>query len=298
MEVPVFLMQKLTEQYGEQTAALICRGYAARRRTTLRVNTLKTDRTAVAAQLAQAGIAFTAAPFYEDAFILEGAGDADVRALPLYERGEIYLQNLSSMLPPLALGARPGENVLDMAAAPGGKTAQIAALTFGRAMITACERSAPRAERLRFNLARQGATCVTVLQTDARDLSDLFRFDRILLDAPCSGSGTFGEKSRGRFCEELLQRNVKAQRALLSKALHLLRPGGEMVYSTCSLLRSENEDIVLRAVGSGAAELVPLFPERFPGLPLLPCGAEGALLVRPDECYQGFFVAKLRKTSV
>lgn len=297
MEIPAFLWDKLTGQYGEQTARRIADGFAAKRKTTLRVNTLKASREGVAAQLMEAGVAFFAAPWSGDALILERATEEDVRALPLYERGEVYLQSLSSMLPPLVLQAQAGENVLDMAAAPGGKTTQIAALTKGRAMITACERSGPRAERLRFNVARQGAPRVTVLNQDARALSDLFRFDRILLDAPCSGSGTFGGESRGRFSAELLARNVKAQRALLTKALRLLRPGCEMVYSTCSLFREENEDAVLEAVKRGGAELVPIDAALFPGLPLLPCRAPGALLVCPDEDYEGFFVAKLRRVK-
>lgn len=297
MEIPAFLKDKLERQYGEKTLERILAGYAANRRTTLRVNTLKSDAATVCAQLRDAGIEYETAPWSEDALILGAAREDDIRALPLYERGEVYVQNLSSMLPPLVLCAQPEENVLDMAAAPGGKTTQIAALTGGRAMITACERSAPRAQRLRFNLERQGAPRVTVMNMDARQLDDLFRFDRILLDAPCSGSGTLSPQGigRARFSADLLARTVKTQRALLAKALKLLRPGCETVYSTCSLLEEENERVVLEAVRGGAAELVPVDSARFDGLPLLPTKAEGTLLVCPDELYEGFFVAKLRK---
>ena len=299
MEIPAFLREKLTRQYGDETAARILAGYAARRRTTLRVNTLKSDAQRVADQLREAGIDFERAPWSGDALILGHAREDAVTALPLYERGEVYMQSLSSMLPPLLLGARPGENVLDMAAAPGGKTTQIAALTGNGAMITACERSAPRAGRLRFNLQRQGASRVTVMNMDARQLDDLFSFDRILLDAPCSGSGTLspGVDSKARFSPELLWRCAKTQREMLAKALRLLGPGREMIYSTCSVLEEENEQIVLQAVRSGAAELVPVDVSAFDGLPLLPTRAEGTLLVCPDELYEGFFVAKLRKRA-
>lgn len=298
MDIPVFLQEKLTAQYGEQTAARILAGYAARRPVTLRVNALKADAAGVKAALLAAGIAFDEVPWSEHALILRDVREDAVRALALYEDGRVYLQSLSSMLPPLLLGARPGENVLDMAAAPGGKTTQIAALTDGGAMITACEKNAVRAERLRFNIARQGATRVSVLCQDALTLDEMLRFDRVLLDAPCSGSGTLSpEGGRGRFAPELLARSAKTQRALLDKALRLLRPGCEMVYSTCSVLREENEQIVRGAIDSGLAELVSVDATRFAGAPLLRAELEGTLLVAPDALYEGFFVAKLRRTA-
>lgn len=298
MEIPAFLQEKLIAQYGEETARRILASYAARRPVTLRVNALRADALAVREQLSAAGIAFDDVPWSEHALILRDVREDAVRALPLYEDGWVYLQSLSSMLPPLVLAAQPGENVLDMAAAPGGKTTQIAALTGGGAMITACEKNAVRAERLRFNIARQGASRVSVLAQDALLLDELFRFDRILLDAPCSGSGTLSpEGGRGRFTPELLSRSAKAQRALLDKALRLLRPGCEMVYSTCSVLREENEQIVQGALASGMAELVPIDASRFEGAPLLPSHLEGTLLVAPDALYEGFFVAKLRRTA-
>ena len=298
MDIPVFLQEKLTAQYGEQTAARILAGYAARRPVTLRVNALKADAAGVKAALSAAGIAFDEAPWSEHALILRDVREDAVRALALYEDGRVYLQSLSSMLPPLLLGARPGENVLDMAAAPGGKTTQIAALTDGGAMITACEKNAVRAERLRFNVARQGASRVSVLVGDALALDELLRFDRVLLDAPCSGSGTLSpQESRARFTPELLSRAAATQRAQLLKALRLLRPGCDMVYSTCSVLREENEQVVAQALGSGLAELVAIDETRFASVPRLAPQIAGTLLVAPGALYEGFFVAKLRRTS-
>lgn len=297
MEVPAFLRERLLAQYGAETAARIEAGYAARRCTTLRVNTLKADAVSVRARLTAAGIPCETAAFSGDALILPPESERAVEALALYAAGEVYVQSLSSMLPPLLLGAKPGEDILDMAAAPGGKTTQIAALTAGRAAITACERSKPRAERLRFNIARQGAPRVTVLETDARQLSDLFRFDRVLLDAPCSGSGTLsaGTSERARFSPELLARAAKTQGELLEKAMRLARPGATVVYSTCSVLEEENERVVRRALESGAAELSPVDPADFPGAPLLPTSLPGALLVCPDAQWEGFFAARLVK---
>ena len=296
-EIPQFLREELLRQYGEADAERIAQGYAARRVTTLRVNRLKAELQAVRDALREAGLQAQTVPWSGDALVLEEAHEEAVTALPLYERGEIYLQSLSSMIPPLLLGAQPEENILDMAAAPGGKTTQIAAMTGNRAMITACERNAARAEKLRFNLARQGATRVSVMNIDARQLDDLFAFDRILLDAPCSGSGTvqLHERSHARFDRETLARVTKTQEALLAKALRLLRPGHEMIYSTCSVLDQENGDMVRRAAARMGAEVVPLELAGFEDVPRLPVSVPGTLCVCPDARYEGFFVAKLRR---
>ncbi|MDY4855783.1 MAG: RsmB/NOP family class I SAM-dependent RNA methyltransferase, partial [Candidatus Ventricola sp.] len=271
--VPAYLAQLLRAQYGEETAERIAQGYAAQRVVTLRANPLKTDAQTVRERLAAQDIETSPVPWYADAMIVRGAREDALTGLDLYERGEIYLQSLSSMIPPLLLGAKPGENVLDMAAAPGGKTTQIAALTGNQAMVTACEMNKIRAERLRYNVQRQGATRVTVMNIDSRNLDDLFSFDRILLDAPCSGSGTVqlgSPRSKGQFSREFLSRTTKQQEALLHKALRLLRPGCEMIYSTCSVLAQENEEIVSRVLRKTGALIVPLELAAFDSVPRLP----------------------------
>lgn len=298
-DVPQFLREQLTQQLGQADAERVFAGYGARRAVTLRVNRLKSEPAAVRAALEQAGVRTEGVPWSEDALVLPDAQEEAVTALPLYERGEVYLQSLSSMIPALLLGAQPGENILDMAAAPGGKTTQMAALTGGRAMITACERHAARCERLKFNLTRQGARGVTVMNIDARQLDDLFAFDRILLDAPCSGSGTvtLGEHSRARFDKETLARVLKMQEALLQKALRLLKPGHEMIYSTCSVLAQENERMVERMARRCGAQVIPLALSGFEEVPRLPTTLPGTLCVCPDARYEGFFVAKLRRNK-
>ena len=174
---------------------------------------------------------------------------------------------------------------------------QIAALTGGRAMITACERNKMRADRLRYNIDRQGAPRVTVMNMDARQLDDLFSFDRILLDAPCSGSGTVTEGSHGQFSKDYLDRTVKMQKTLLDKAIRLLKPGHELVYSTCSVFRDENEEVIASALKKGGVSIVPIDDTAFEGMPKLPTTIEGTLCVCPDERYEGFFVAKLKKAG-
>ena len=293
MEIPFFLLKELEKQYGAE-AERIAAGFQADRKTTFRVNRIFASREEVLEEIGTAGIQVKSVPWSEDAFIVEGAREEALTALPLYEQGKIYVQSLSSMIPPLVLGVQPGENVLDMAAAPGGKTTQMASLTGNEAMITACERNKARAERLRYNLEKQGATHVNVMNMDARQLDDFFRFDRILLDAPCSGSGTVCEGFKGRFSEEYLNKTAKMQKTMLEKALGLLRPGHELVYSTCSILQKENEDVV-RSVLKKGAEIVPIRPEDFEGVPLLQMALEGTMCVCPNDEYEGFFVAKLKK---
>ena len=296
--VPAYLAQLLIAQYGEETAERIAEGYAKSRAVTLRANPLKADAQTVRQALCEKGIETEPVAWYGDAMIVSNAREDALTALDLYESGAIYLQSLSSMIPPMFLGAKPGENVLDMAAAPGGKTTQIAALTGNQAMITACEMNKIRADRLKYNVQRQGASRVTVMNIDSRNMDDLFSFDRILLDAPCSGSGTVqlgNPRSKGQFNKEFLGRTTKQQEALLIKALKLLRPGCEMIYSTCSVLEQENEEIVRRALRKANAEVVPLDLTGFESVPQLPVSIPGTLCVCPDELHEGFFVAKIRR---
>ena len=295
--IPDQLLSLLREQYGPEETDRIASGFV-RRTVTLRVNPLKSTREAVTAALDAASILWEPVPWYADALILPEAREEELRALPVYEQGGVYLQSLSSMIPPLLLDPRPGETILDMAAAPGGKTTQMAALSDNGALITACEKNAIRADRLQFNLDRQGARRVSVMRQDARQLDDLFRFDKVLLDAPCSGSGTLiiaeGEPQR-RMTPDWLRKTASTQKALLQKALRLLSAGHEMVYSTCSILRMENED-VLRAVLPGAkAEIVPIDHGMTRHLPQLPVTLPGTLCVRPDGLHEGFFAALIRK---
>lgn len=298
---------------------------ACARATTLRANTLKSSAEHVAPALDAQGITWSTPPFYRDAFILPPHSEQAVRALDLYDRGEVYLQSLSAMLPPLALDPHEDETVLDMAAAPGGKTCQMSALAAGRVLITACEKNAVRAQKLRHNLEKQGVGRCSVMEADARTLDEFFTFDKVLLDAPCSGSGTAsleGGSYRGGFTLELLERSVRTQRSLLQRALEAARPGGLVVYATCSILPDENERVIEYVLSGGAAkekrpargkrgrgkeapripqrvraEVEPLPPALLEGVPLLPCSLEGAACVKPTSCYEGFFVAALRRLS-
>lgn len=311
--LPLHLVESVRATFGDEGLERVTAGWeAARTRpVTLRANTLRSSLADVTAELDAAGIGWTPVPWYPDAVVLANdVRERDVWETEAYRTGSLYLQSLSSMLPPLVLGPLPGADVLDMCAAPGGKTSQMAALGTGEAgeraaHITACEFSRPRADKLEHNLAKLGATNVHVMRTDARQLDPLFRFDQILVDAPCTGSGTVhthdDHAARG-LTPELAARVERSQRALLDRALEVLKPGGSLVYSTCSILPRENEGVVEWALARHAdCELAKvscpwegaanqgLVPE------LLPCRLPGALVICPTRLFEGFFVARIEK---
>lgn len=290
-QIPQFLKDLLIEQYGEEISTKIENGYKAQKPVTLRVNNLKTSLEKAKEKLDEAQIEYETISWYEKALIIKNVREEEIRKLEIYENGEIYLQSLSSMLPPIILEPKAGENILDMTAAPGGKTTEIAALTENKAYITACEKNKIRAERLKFNLQKQGVKSANIMVEDARKLSDYFSFDKILLDAPCSGSGTENIFDKN-FSKELVERSVKFQEELLRKALKILKPGGEMVYSTCSILKQENEKVLERVLSKENAQIEPITVQ---DIEVLPSKIAETITVCPTENYEGFFVAKIKK---
>ena len=298
--IPDFLIKKLNEQYGEEVTKKIIDGYSKQRPVTIRVNTIKTSIEEIKGKLRSKKIEFYEIPIIREALVIKDVRENIIQELDMYKDGEIYLQSLSSMLPPIILKPKEDEDILDMAAAPGGKTTEIAAITQNKAHITACEMNGIRAERLRYNIEKQGATSVYIMQKDSRTIDDFFSFDRILLDAPCSGSGTLNlndDKINKYFTEKLIEKSRKAQLDLLGKALKILKVGHEMVYSTCSILKEENEEIVEKVLKEFNVEIIPIELEGKEKMPLLETKIEGTLCLMPNELYEGFFIAKLKKIS-
>lgn len=297
LKLPKFLINMLNNQYGEEISKKIIEGYAQKRVVTFRVNTLKSNVNELEKQLKSNNINYSKVSWSNEAFIVENTIEDKLRNLEMYKNGEIYLQSLSSMLPPIILNPKENVDILDMAAAPGGKTTQIAALTNNKAHITACEMNKARAEKLKYNIEKQGAK-VYVMVKDARQIDNFFSFDQILLDSPCSGSGTLNinnEKLKTIFTEKLVSKVTMSQSNLLKKAINILKLGEEMVYSTCSILECENEDIVNKVLKEGKVEIVPIEFLGKEELPLLPTKIEGTLCVAPNKYYEGFFIAKIKK---
>ena len=298
MNIPDFLLDLLNEQYGKKITEKILEGYSASRKVTFRVNTLKSNVEKIENSLKKEKIEYEKVPWSEEAFIVNNVKEIDIQKLDIYENGEIYLQSLSSMLPPIILQPKENADILDMTAAPGGKTTQMASLSSNKSHITACEMNNIRIEKLKYNIEKQGASCVYIMQKDSRQIDDFFSFDQILLDAPCSGSGTLNSEDNNiskYFTTKLIEKTTKSQITLLKKALKILKPNCEMVYSTCSILEKENEEIVKKAISGLNAEIVPIDFEGIENLPLLPTKLKGTLCVCPNELYEGFFIAKIKK---
>lgn len=296
--IPEFLREKLINQYGEELTVQIIDGYLAERILTFRVNPLKTTKDAVLQFLKSQNIEYKEVSWYDDAIIIENIDESFIRETEMYQNGEIYLQSLSSMIPPIILEPKDNENILDMAAAPGGKTTEMYVLSSGKANITACEKNKIRAERLKYNIEKQGARRIGVLMQDARRLDPFFMFDKILLDAPCSGSGTIDlndEKNVQNFTEELVIRSVKTQRELIDKALKHIKVGNEMVYSTCSVLYEENEKYLEELLNKKIIGIIPIDMSQYEEIPVLPVTIKGTLCVCPTQKYEGFFVARFKR---
>ena len=150
--LPDFFIKKLEIQYGKEKVEEIIKGFLEDRKVTFRVNSLKITPERVESILKEEGIEYEKVAWSKDAFILKNAKESEINQLDIYKNGEIYLQSLSSMLPPIILTPEEGKDILDMTAAPGGKTTQIASLTNNKAHITACEMNNIRIEKLKYNI--------------------------------------------------------------------------------------------------------------------------------------------------
>ncbi len=230
----------------------------------------------------------------------------------LVTNGQVYIQNAASWLPILALDSQPDQTVLDVCAAPGGKTSHIAACTNDNAYITANDNSRPRLAKLRSNLNRLGVQNVDYTLYDATQLSKKLegqQFDKILLDAPCSGEGMMTLDSKKDFATwsvAHIKRLQQLQKRILSQAWQLLAPGGTLVYSTCTMAPEENEaviDYLLRHNDDAMIQLIKLdLPNRvapvqqWNGKQFDPT-LQFAMRLIPSSDIEAFFVCKLTKSG-
>ncbi|MFN3596885.1 MAG: RsmB/NOP family class I SAM-dependent RNA methyltransferase [Rubricoccaceae bacterium] len=267
------------------------------------------------ARLTAEGVPFMAVEGVLGAFAVPAGARAALLASGPYREGHLYVQNVSSQLPPLLLGARPGERVLDLCAAPGSKTGQVAALMQNEGTLDAVEKVRARYYKLRANVEAQGATLVrahcasgTAFWHRAPE-----SYDRVLLDAPCSTEGRFhtADPESVRYWSPRKVKEMRAkQQRLLFAAVQALRPGGTLVYATCTFAPEENEGVLTKAlrtfggrlevVEAGLPETGPVAAAALPGLaswegrPFHP-QVTRARRVLPDGLLEGFFVARLVK---
>lgn len=310
--LPRDFLERLAEFFPPPVGERILAGCGLERPTTLRVNTLQATVRELMAELTEAGVKFDRVLWYPEALVLKNRREKELAALPAYQEGRLYLQSLSSMVPALMLAPEPGERILDLAAAPGSKTTQLAAAMQNRGQLLANDRNPLRAERLKYNLARQGVTIAEVNVGDGRLLGRQFpeAFDRVLLDAPCSGEGLFSASAPStyrRWSPALVRKLAALQRKLFASAFAALKPGGTLVYATCTLAPEENEVLVDWALTEYAGLLTTVDPPlslpetyppltRFAGRALHP-GVARALRLLPGRTWEGFFVCRFHKTA-
>jgi NOL1/NOP2/sun family putative RNA methylase len=208
----------------------------------IRINTLKTDKSILLDRLEKAGIAYKTLRWYPLGLRLETERPGKMIEHML---GYIHIQEEVSMIPPIVLDPKPEEGVLDLCAAPGSKTTQISQAMNNRGLIIANEPSLARVTSLRANCERLGAINVAITRYDGRRFPD-HQFDRILVDAPCSSEGT-ARKDLKVLNRCSIKRSLDLQilqLGLLSRAAALLRVGGTLIYSTCTYAPEENEAVV------------------------------------------------------
>lgn len=282
------------------------------RQQSLRLNTLKESITGSEASLKALGASLQPVPWAKEGrFITEGL--KSIRDSALVENGAVYIQNAASWLPVLALDPQKGETILDMCAAPGGKTSHIAQRTDSQAFITANDNSRPRLHKLQSNLERLGVKNVTFTLHDATRLARMLEpqlYDKILLDAPCSGEGMMtldNKKDFESWSVAHIKRLQQLQKKLIIQAWHLLKPGGTLVYSTCTMAPEENEavvDYLLRRNPEACIEALPVLSEALDNkaAPVLEWNSKhynddlkNALRLFPSSQVEAFFVAKITK---
>ena len=302
--LPKEFIENLCELHSPLVADKILAGMAGKRNTTLRVNTLKYNIQDLMRYFREINIKFERVNFYNDALIIKNANEKEIQKLEIYEKGYIYLQSLSSMVPPIFLEAKENESILDMASAPGSKTTQISAMMKNTGHIVANELDKIRCERLKFNVENQGATNTEIINGYGEKLGDKYpeNFDRVLLDTPCSGEGRFIAEIPGTYRNwsvRTVKELSKIQKKLIKSGYNALKPGGIMVYSTCTLNLEENENILKWALENLNLKMMDInldIKGAIPGDSLdTKLGIEKAIKILPTKETEGFFVAKLKK---
>lgn len=277
-------------------------------RRSIRINTLNGTVKEIKKSIESKGWKLEPIPWCKEGFYISHPERRDVGNLLEHHLGQIYVQEAASMIPPLVLDPQPGEIVLDMCAAPGSKTTQMATLMENKGVIIANDYKGERMQSLGINLQRSGLTNSIITLMHGKRFYQ-FQFDRVLLDAPCSGTGTIRKslKTIRIWNPLMITKLARMQQELIKNAFENLKPGGLLVYSTCSLEPEEDEgviDYLLRTFPE--AEVL---PAKLKGLKISPPVLEfegvtyqppikNCLRIWPqDNDTEGFFVAKIKKNG-
>ncbi len=290
---PEWILSQWREQYGREAAERMAAASLGRPPLAVRVNRLRISPEALLEEFSKEGVEALPHPLLPDCLLLEGTGS--VGELPQYRKGLFHVQDVSAQLAVLALSPRPGERVLDICAAPGSKSFTAAQLMENRGEIAAFDLSPQKAAKIREGAHRLGITILTAGARDGRRYDPAIPpGDRVLCDAPCSGLGVIRRKPEIKYREE--RRDLpELQYALLTAAGRYVKPGGVLVYSTCTTNREENEEVAKRFLSQNISFKPLQLPEIFskmkgtgregPGVTLLPGVSDG----------DGFYIAAFCK---
>lgn len=295
---PEWLVKEWVEAYGFEVAEKICRIHLVPPKQTLRVNQIKADKETLLNEMENAGLEAEAGDLSPDAIkLLKGS----IASTEFFQNGQVSIQDESSMLVARALDPKPGETVLDACAAPGGKSAHIAELMKNEGSLTSLDLHRHKVKLIQEGAKRLGLTIIDAQTMDARKAGDAFgaeRFDRILVDAPCSGFGVIRRKPDMKYTKtpEDSRRLSEIQLGILREIAPLVKKGGTLVYSTCTMDRTENEEVMHAFIQE--------HPEFEPDLSLekrlpekaRPFVQDGSLQILPHYFgTDGFFISSMRK---
>ncbi len=304
--LPKEFMDYLYSNYTPINVDRILLGMTDNRFTTLRVNTLKYNIQDLMKYFKEKNIKFERVPWYTDGLIIKNANEKELQKLDIYEKGYIYIQSLSSMVPPIVLNPKEGEKILDLTAAPGSKTTQLAAFMNNKGYILANELDKIRCEKLKYNVEKQGAKIIEVINQRGEKIGENYpeQFDKVLLDTPCSGEGRFIVNNSATYKNwsiKTVNQLSKTQKKLFKSAYDALKPNGTMVYSTCTLNKEENELILQWALENLNVKIVDININIKESIPAfnneLDKSINKAIRILPSKETEGFFVAKLVKTK-
>jgi len=313
--LPVNFVARLESIYGRSLKEEILKTFVDKP-TTFRINTLRAERSKILEILRENHFLVEKVGWYEDAFILKNKTKRELTDLGMYKDGLIYIQSLASMVPPLILDPVPGEKILDLTAAPGSKTSQMAALMEKRGELVANDLNKIRFFRLKANMEVLGVSDpfdgwdFHLRMEDASVLTTEYAeyFDKVLLDVPCSGEARFIEgypKSYGYWSEKKIKALGYRQQKILFSGWSALKKGGSLVYSTCTMAPEENEvriskfldrvgeDAKLEKISIKGLKMVKPIME-WKGKKLHK-EVSKTLRILPTKQVEGFFVAKITK---